>query len=128
MSVEQQQIHITAASGVASALGWHAKYYKIDDETDQMCRPLACWILLQTRTTKIEIPKVVPIPVVMGMIAQEGQVGLMHAPAVPGWAFQGYISDEEHDTFLNEQATKPYESAKISQLPPTEEVKKDYDY
>jgi hypothetical protein len=106
MPVEQQEIHITKASGVASALGWWAKYHKIGDEENQMCRQLACWMLFQTRATKVEVPNTPAIPVVMGMIAQEGQLGLVHAPAVPGWAFQGYINDEEHDNFIDEQREK----------------------
>jgi len=111
MPVEQQEIHIKQASGVASALGWWAKYHKLGDEEEQMCQQLACWILLQTRATKVEVPNVPSIPVVMGMIAQEGQLGLTHAPAVPGWAFQGYITDEAHDAFVDEQMVKEHNEA-----------------
>lgn len=106
MTVQQQEIHIKAASGVASAIGWWAKYYHIEDETKEMCLPLAAWILLQTRTTQVEVPNIPNVPVVMGMIALEGQLGLSHAPAVPNWAFRGYITDEEHDDWLTEQANQ----------------------
>lgn len=104
--VEQQEIHIKAASSIASATGWWAKYHHLNDAEKTMCLPLACWVLLQTRATKVEVPNIPDIPVTMGMIAREGQLGLHHAPAVPGWAFQGYITDDEHDDFLVAQAEK----------------------
>lgn len=106
MPVEQQEIHIKQATGIASASGWWAKYHYITDPERMMCLPLACWTLLQTRATKVEVPNTPSIPVVMGMIAREGQLGLHHAPAVPDWAFQAYITDDEHDDFLVKQNSK----------------------
>ena len=101
----REQIHVVRSAGLASAQGWHA-LYKTLDNTKEITKPLACWVLLDTRATKVEVPNTPPIPVTMGMIVIDNQYRLAFAPSFPDWAFQRYLSEDEHDDWIEKQANK----------------------
>ena len=106
--VHNQEIHMAASTSIASAQGWHALYSSKADLNIQMALPLACWSLIQTRQSNIEMPKEQLVPLVMGMIVDGEHFRLINAPMRPGWVFRRYLTDDERDDFYVQKAQEDH--------------------
>jgi len=106
--VHEQQIHMASSTSIASAQGWHALYSSKADLSVQIIMPLACWSLIQTRKSNIEVPNEQLIPLVMGMIINGEDFRLINAPMLPGWVFRRYLTDDERDDFYVQKAQEDH--------------------